>query len=452
MKIRFQAFALVGAVGFGVQLATIAALTAVNLPYLTATAAGVELAVLHNYWWHERWTWRDRAHGPNRLLRLARYHLATGLTSLAGNLLLTALFVEAANAPPVVANAAAVTLMGLVNFRISDRWIFAGRAVAVVALASASCLDASAAELRPETSAAWERYVRRFEATRLEDPDRRIALSGPEGEAIGVSGGTIHHWRAAVLIRGVTVAGLVDTLLQRGTPPPQEDVLEARLLGRRGNSLRVYLKLMRTALVTVTYDTEHEIAFSRGDTGAATSRSVATSIRETGGGDRGFLWRLNSYWRYVQVAEGVVVELESLSLSRSVPVLVRAVASPIISRVAREALTSTLQAMKRHFEGRDLDASLRQALPESRRQRGSTWSIAVDAQGLRFDREHGSIACDDRSLLDQPDCAPDNVGWIDQHAAIQSSRHERAIGLVRPVREGFRRHPQAVAAARFDQL
>jgi putative flippase GtrA len=310
MKIRFQAFALVGAVGFGVQLATIAALTAVNLPYLTATAAGVELAVLHNYWWHERWTWRDRAHGPNRLLRLARYHLATGLTSLAGNLLLTALFVEAANAPPVVANAAAVTLMGLVNFRISDRWIFAGRAVAVVALASASCLDASAAELRPETSAAWERYVRRFEATRLEDPDRRIALSGPEGEAIGVSGGTIHHWRAAVLIRGVTVAGLVDTLLQRGTPPPQEDVLEARLLGRRGNSLRVYLKLMRTALVTVTYDTEHEIAFSRGDTGAATSRSVATSIRETGGGDRGFLWRLNSYWRYVQVAEGVVVELE----------------------------------------------------------------------------------------------------------------------------------------------
>ena len=81
-----------------------------------------------------------------------------------------------------------------------------------------------------------------------------------------------------------------------------------------------------------------------------TSRSVATRIVESGGGDREFLWRLHSYWRYTQVGSDVRVDLESLSLSRSVPRVARPVARPVIDRIARESLARTLDSVKRFLE------------------------------------------------------------------------------------------------------
>jgi putative flippase GtrA len=353
MKFRFGAFAAVGALGFVLQLASIAALLSAGWSYLAATAAGVELAVLHNFWWHERWTWRDRApQGAGirrRSMRLLRYHMTTAITSIGGNLVLTFVFVETVRMPPVLANAAAVAVMSLANFRVADRWVFAGRTALTVAAVVSSVPAAAAAELRPETAAAWNRYVADYEAKR--DPRRAVPVSAadPQGETIAVPGGAIHRWRASTLIPGITVPELVHALMHPGTPPPQEDVVEARVLGRQNNSLRVYLKLVRTTLITVTYDTEHEMAFDQPTPALATSRSVATSIREADGGDRGFLWKLNSYWRYAQTPAGVIVELESLSLSRSVPALIRPMAGPIISRIARESVARTLAAMKRHY-------------------------------------------------------------------------------------------------------
>jgi hypothetical protein len=135
-----------------------------------------------------------------------------------------------------------------------------------------------------------------------------------------------------------------------GTPPPQEDVLESRVLARTDNTLRVYLKLARTAVVTVVYDTEHQVTFTRYSPTMVTSRSVSTRIAECDGGDRGFLWRLNSYWRYTQVGGDVRVDLESLSLSRAIPRVARPVARPIIDRIARESLLRTLDSVKRFLE------------------------------------------------------------------------------------------------------
>jgi len=347
---RFGAFATVGAAGFAIQAAAIVLLTRAGWSYVEATAAGVELAVLHNFVWHERWTWRDREKAPSLLGRLGRYHLSTGVTSIGGNVLLTAMFVELTHLPPVAANAAAVALMSLAHFQIADRWVFARHALLLTVLVGGTSAEAAGAELQAATAADWARYVMRFETNPGAKTRPPTVFGEPEGEAVPVSGGTIHRWKGATMIRGITVRQLVQALMVPGTPPPQEDVLEARVLARSGDSLRVYLKLVRTALITVTYDTEHEMTFSQLSEGLATSRSVATSIREAGGGDRGFLWRLNSYWRYVQTDAGVLVELESLSLSRTVPVLLRPVAGPIVNRIARESVTRTLESMKRHFE------------------------------------------------------------------------------------------------------
>jgi hypothetical protein len=209
-----------------------------------------------------------------------------------------------------------------------------------------SAASAGAAELRPETIAAWNRYVAKAE-TALQ---RTRAIEPQGGRHVDVPGGTIYHWRGSTIVRGTTVDRVVHRLMYPGTPPPQEDVLESRVLSRRGDSLHVYLKLARTVLVTVTYDTEHDVTFQRVAPGVMTSRSVSTRIVESGGSDRGFLWRLNSYWRYTQVGTDVLIELESLSLSRDVPRLARPIAVPIANRIARESVARTLASVRAFLE------------------------------------------------------------------------------------------------------
>ena len=198
----------------------------------------------------------------------------------------------------------------------------------------------AAAELSHETIAAWNAYVART-------GDRPVRPgSAPQGEMIDIPGGTIYHSSGSTLIRRTTVDRVVRALMYPGTPPPQEDVLESRVLARTDTTLRVYLKLARTAVVTVVYDTEHQVTFTRHSPAMATSRSVSTRIAECDGGDRGFLWRLNSYWRYTQVGGDVRVDLESLSLSRDIPRIARPVARPIIDRIARESLRRTLGSVQ----------------------------------------------------------------------------------------------------------
>jgi putative flippase GtrA len=117
--IRWLRFNAVGIAGAVVQLAVLALLTRVDVHYLVATAVAVEVAVLHNFYWHMRWTWRDRQ--P----RLWRFHVANGLVSLVSNLVLMRLFTGGLEIPAVPANLAAIVLTSVVNFVLSDRWVFA---------------------------------------------------------------------------------------------------------------------------------------------------------------------------------------------------------------------------------------------------------------------------------------------------------------------------------------
>ena len=354
MRTRLVPFLAIGALGCAVQIAALYGLTnGAGWPYPVATVLAVELAVLHNFWWHERWTWRDRtADRSGQLGRLVRFHLGNGFTSIAGNVILTVVCVEIFGLAPVAANIVAVGLTSVANFLAADRWVFRLRTVCVLAFVSACPSPLVAADLNPETIAAWNSEASLAQARLLVQPGTVVADRSPQGDVIPVPGGSIHRWQGSTIVRGVTLDQLLDALMHPGTPPPQEDVLESRVLSRSGDGLRVYLKLVRRTIITVTYDTEHDITFHRWSNHLATSQSVATRIAETGGEDRGFLWRLNSYWRYTQTKEGVVVELESLSLSRAVPVLVRPMAAPLIKHVARESMTRTLEALRRHVERR----------------------------------------------------------------------------------------------------
>jgi putative flippase GtrA len=121
--VRWLKFNAVGAVGIGVQLAVLTLLkSALGLNYLLATALAVEAAVLHNFFWHERFTWADRP-TKDRLKRLLRFNLTTGLFSLAGNLAFTKLLVGL-GIHYLAANAMSIALCSLINFALNDRLVF----------------------------------------------------------------------------------------------------------------------------------------------------------------------------------------------------------------------------------------------------------------------------------------------------------------------------------------
>ena len=121
---RFLKFNGVGLAGFALQLGLLALLLRLGLDYLVATGLAVELTVLHNFVWHQRWTWKDRPAGGRRMHRLWRFHAANGLVSLIGNILLMRLFVGVLGWPAIPANLVAVLLCALVNFTASDRFVF----------------------------------------------------------------------------------------------------------------------------------------------------------------------------------------------------------------------------------------------------------------------------------------------------------------------------------------
>jgi putative flippase GtrA len=411
---RWLAFNSVGAMGILVQMVLLWGLTsALHMRYLIATALAVEAAVLHNFVWHERWTWADRVAGINTgvFSRLLYFHLTNGALSIAGNLILMRLLVEKSGLRIMHANALSIAVCSFLNFILGDRLVFRSgvtdsqkgdtamsnetkgvKAFVLFLATSALFLCAArthAAELQPQTVKAWQSYVEitegrigkelssqkgflalDFQSSSESFKERQSALSGkipikqmPSGDkenhGIHVPDGMVHHWRGSVFIPGVPL----DFVFSRVTNPSkedtrQEDVLDSRVLESTPGQLKLYLKLQRSKIVTVIYNTEHLVRYQWQGNTQAFSSSTATKISEIErlngtterekpeGRDRGFLWRMNSYWRYQQVPGGVIVECESMTLSRSIPSFLEFMVRPIVNKVARESMNRTLQSMK----------------------------------------------------------------------------------------------------------
>jgi putative flippase GtrA len=121
---RWLVFNLVGFAGFAVQIAVLAALLHAGAHYLAATVMAVEAAILHNFVWHERWTWRDRDAGLSPAARLWRFQLLNGIISLIGNVALMRVLVGALDVPPLLANLTAVLACSVVNFAAGDSLIW----------------------------------------------------------------------------------------------------------------------------------------------------------------------------------------------------------------------------------------------------------------------------------------------------------------------------------------
>jgi putative flippase GtrA len=125
-KWRFLRFNVVGAIGIAVQLAVLALLRRAGVDYMLATLIAVESAILHNFAWHERYTWRDRASVSRweSFARLLRFHITNGAVSLVGNALMMRWLVGELGLPVLPANIAAIAACGVLNFVLGDRLVF----------------------------------------------------------------------------------------------------------------------------------------------------------------------------------------------------------------------------------------------------------------------------------------------------------------------------------------
>jgi putative flippase GtrA len=124
--IRWGKFNLVGAMGMLLQLAALALFNRwTGDHYLLASAAAIEITLLHNFAWHRHYTWRDPRDHSTRLAQLMRFHLSNGLVSLVGNLVLMRILVQDAHLLLLVSNCIAILCCSIINFCLGDNWAFA---------------------------------------------------------------------------------------------------------------------------------------------------------------------------------------------------------------------------------------------------------------------------------------------------------------------------------------
>jgi putative flippase GtrA len=124
---RWVKFNLVGGLGIFVQLGSLAVFRSwLRVDYLLATGLAVEIAVLHNFFWHDRFTWADRpARRPlQSFIRLAKFNASNGVVSIAGNLSLMRFLVGELKLNYVAANFIAIVVCSLVNFLLGNRFVF----------------------------------------------------------------------------------------------------------------------------------------------------------------------------------------------------------------------------------------------------------------------------------------------------------------------------------------
>jgi hypothetical protein len=249
---------------------------------------------------------------------------------------------------------------------------------------TAMAAPAQAAELEPRTAAAYERYINATEEAaaraaflavdQLGEAERRSALERlrrgeliidrPEtkvgGRSIEVPAGLIHHWRGAAFVPGATIAEAV-ALLQdydRHAEIYRPNVARSRLLSRDGDQFRVHLRFFMKKVITVVVNSEHEAFFSMPSADRAQSRIRSVRIAEVEqpdtpgerekpvGNDGGYLWRLNTYWRFLQRDGGAYIQCEAVSLTRAIPFGVGWLVGPFVNSIPRESLTFTLETTR----------------------------------------------------------------------------------------------------------
>jgi len=249
---------------------------------------------------------------------------------------------------------------------------------------------AAAAELQQKTVDAFDRYVRlreaqmdgeergtdaflytdRLAAAQKTEAERQARGSTPfmarietrdGGRPIAIPDGLVHHWVGLIFMPGVTTDQAVALMQAYDSHADvfRPMIVRSKLLAHEGDRFRFYLRFYVKKVVGVTTDTEHEAVFGRPAPDRAFSRLHSTRVAEVEnadtpterqkpvGGGRGFLWRLNTYWRFTERDGGTWVQCESITLTRDIPTGLGWLVGRFVTEIPKESLTFTLSTARK---------------------------------------------------------------------------------------------------------
>ncbi|HEY7826333.1 MAG TPA: hypothetical protein VIC00_05880 [Candidatus Acidoferrales bacterium] len=247
-------------------------------------------------------------------------------------------------------------------------------------------LPANAADLKPETQAAFHRYVQLTEAQSdsadsrgepflwidRQTPQQRAAMYAElragnaaierletfeeNGKPVSVPSGLVHQWIGTAFIPGATLAETLDFEKDYDHQAQnfQPHVQRSRILNHSGEDYEVLLRFREKKVITVVLDTVHEVHYETRDATHALSRSYTSRIQqvdhpgeadeslEPAGQDDGFLWAMNTDWRFEEKDGGTFVECRTISLTRDIPAGLGWLVAPFVTSIPRESLAFTL--------------------------------------------------------------------------------------------------------------
>lgn len=260
---------------------------------------------------------------------------------------------------------------------MTGRWSGSQNAALMIGLIMMAALAPRAVGAGPSAAAtsAFDSYVGQVES-RLEQQHRTpkdflatedwARLRGGEqmieqvtpAEKADLPGAMLHHWRGSAFVPGVTASDFEQTMKNFSAYPQRyaPQIVQARVIGQQDDRFQVTMRVRQKHVITVVMDTEYDITFGRLDArhGYSLSRSTRISEIESPGTDKeralgpnenhGFLWRLNTYWSCEERDGGLYMQIETVSLSRSVPAGLAWAIKPFVESVPRESLEFTLRA------------------------------------------------------------------------------------------------------------
>ena len=235
-------------------------------------------------------------------------------------------------------------------------------------------------ELKPATLAAFDRYAGQregqingelndaskfFWVDKLPEAEKQKAYANmragqiviDKGKRTDIPEGIIHHWTGAGFIPGATLQQTIAFVqdYNHHAAHYQPDVAGSKLLSRNGNNFKINLRFIKKKVITVVLDTEHDVNYTQLDAKRVASTAHTTRISEVEnpgtpsekllppGKDSGFLWKMNTYWRFAERDGGTYVQCETISLTRSVPFGLGWIVNRFVNSIPQEGLTFTLQ-------------------------------------------------------------------------------------------------------------
>jgi len=262
---------------------------------------------------------------------------------------------------------------------------FGVRNFALISFVLGLSLTSVAAELKRETIAAFDRYVAATEA-RIDSEERPTgpflyvdgqpsdAMNGSyvklrsgevlvekretknPGASSDVPGGMIHHWVGIVFIPGATLAQVLPIVrdYDRRAELYKPEVIASHMISRQGDDYRFFLRLYEKRFTTVVFNSEYVSHWGKVDSEKAYSHCISKKIAEVKDPDRpdgeewpvghgrGYLWRLNTYWRFEEKDGGVYMQCEAVALTRDIPIVLRWLLKPLVTRIPSESLNRAL--------------------------------------------------------------------------------------------------------------